>query len=61
MNLNRTVQWAEDNDVVRGVSPRWIVPVGIGRTDGLVLVADTARERSMGIGVSSNLDSLKKD
>ena len=36
--------WASKYDIIRGVSPRWLVPVVVGRTDSLILVADVMKE-----------------
>ena len=50
--------WASKYDIIRGVSPRWLVPVVVGRTDSLILVADVMKELQMGVGRKSNLQEL---
>jgi hypothetical protein len=36
-------QWAEKFEIIRGVSPRWLVPVVVNRTDSLILVNDVKK------------------
>lgn len=51
-------EWAEKYEIIRGVSPRWIVPVVVNRTDSLILVSNITNELNMGVGIKSGLHNL---
>ena len=51
-------EWANTTNTIRGVSPRWLVPVVVNRTDSLLLVTDVQRELKMGLGLKSHLQVL---
>ena len=36
--------WAQSQGEIKGSSPRWIVPVVLGKIDSLVLVSDVKKE-----------------
>lgn len=58
VRLDVVEEWARNHTAVRGVSPRWIVPVELPRTDSLLLVINSTRELEMGIGLQSGLQRL---
>lgn len=44
VNISELEQWAINNDnIVRGVAPRWLVPVKVAQFDGLVMISNIAK------------------
>ena len=54
-------EWADKYDIIRGVSPRWLIPTVVHKTDSLILVSDVMKETSMGLGLKSNLEPLNEN
>jgi hypothetical protein len=58
VRLDIVEAWAKNHSNVRGVSPRWIVPVELPKTDSLLLITNITHEQSLGVGLKSNLEKL---
>lgn len=61
--VNRSLieHWAQKYPIVRGVSPRWLIPAVANRIDSLILVANISGELEMGVGLKSSLENLKEN
>jgi hypothetical protein len=55
VELEVAQKWADKNPQIRGVSPRWLVPIQVGAIDCMLLVINSTKELSLGIGQRSNL------
>lgn len=38
--MSRIQEWVNKNPNINGISPRWIVPISLPKTDSLLLVTD---------------------
>ena len=52
-------QWAQKYEIVRGCTPRWLVPIVADKVDSLLIVANVSHELAIGLGLKSNLQTLK--
>ena len=58
INIDEMEKWASKNELVRGVSNRWFVPMKNNKTDTLLSVMNITKEKSLGIGENINLPKL---
>ena len=55
INVSEIEEWAKTQAIVRDVSPRWLMPSQVGKTDTILMVMNTTREIKMGIGEGISL------
>jgi len=51
-------QWADKYEIIRGCTPRWLVPLTTDKVDSILMVANISHELSIGLGLKSDLQTL---
>lgn len=57
VSISEVNRWVSSHNIVRGVSPRWILPVTLGsiNLDSMTMILDIQKEREVGLAQRTNL------
>lgn len=60
VRIEEVQKWVSNHSIVRGVSPRWILPITLGsmHLDSMMIIMDIQNEKKVGLGQRANIDNL---
>jgi hypothetical protein len=61
INIKELDTWANQHPIIKGISPRWMVPSKISSTDIIILVCNISRETGLGLIGEDTLPPLKEN
>lgn len=58
IDIKSLQKWVDKNPIVKGVSPRWLIPTRVGNIDTILIVIDVKKEKEIGMIDENQIPSL---